>query len=85
MDDQDRVALSLNESPTPGFTTYDLCAYWQPRKNFRITTGFENLLDKSYLDHLSVRPPNKTDLPVDYFPTVLEPGFNFYFTAQLDY
>ncbi len=74
VDNQDRVALSLNESPTGGFATFDLRGYWQARENLRITSGFENLADRNYLEHLNVHEP-----------AVLEPGMNFYFTAQLEY
>ena len=74
VDNQDRVADSLGEQPTDAFTTCDLRGYWQAKENLRLTSGFENLLNENYLEHLNV-----------HTPAVLEPGLNFYFTAQLDY
>lgn len=74
VDNQDRVAVSLTELPTAGFATYDLRAYWQVMDGLRITSGFENLFDKNYLEHLNV-----------HIPAVLEPGLNFYVATQMDY
>ena len=55
MDDQDRVALSLFEKETPGFTTYDLRAYWQATDRMLLLAGVENLTDKQYREHLDLR------------------------------
>ena len=74
VDSQDRVANSLAELPTAGFTTCDLRAYWQAMDGLRITAGFENLFDKNYLEHLNVQ-----------IPAVFEPGLNFYVATQMDY
>ncbi len=74
VDNQDRIADDLFESATPGFTIYDLRAWWQVNECLRLTTGIDNLTNKNYLEHLSVHAPR-----------VLEPGLNFYLAMQLDY
>jgi outer membrane receptor protein involved in Fe transport len=73
---QDRVAESLAEVATPGFTVYDLRGYWQVNKDFLLTAGVENFTDKTYLEHLDLRTPG---LPF------FQPGINFYFGAKLNY
>jgi outer membrane receptor protein involved in Fe transport len=74
VENQDRLATELGEGPTPGFTVYDLKAYWQVNDQLRLTAGIDNLTNKNYLEHLSVHDPR-----------VLEPGFNLYTAIQLDY
>lgn len=71
---QDRVAVTLEEPTTVGFTVYDVRGYWQATERLRISSGIDNLTDKNYLEHLSVHDP-----------AVLEPGFNFYTSMQLEY
>ncbi len=71
---QDRIAATLFEQSTPGFTTFDLRAWWQINKHLRLTGGIDNLTDKNYLEHLSVHAPR-----------VLEPGINFYIAMQIDF
>ncbi|MBL6706460.1 MAG: TonB-dependent receptor [Planctomycetaceae bacterium] len=72
---QDRVATSLLETQTPGFTTYDLRAFMQVSDNFLVTAGVENLTDKNYQEHLD--PRNVTN--------VFQPGANYYLGAELTY
>ena len=74
VDNQDRVATTLFESPTPGFTKLDLRGYWQATESCRFTAGLENLGDRNYLEHLSVHNPQ-----------VFEPGINFYLATRIDY
>ena len=64
----------LSEPRTPGFTTFDLRAYWQFNKHLKLNGGVENLTNRNYLEHLSVHNPK-----------VFEPGTNFFLGAQLDY
>lgn len=87
---QNRIAQSLQEVATPGFTVWDLRSYWQANKNLLLTAGVENMFDKTYREHLDLRTgatpillPNGTFSPTG--PGVLQPGINFYFGAQLTY
>lgn len=73
VDNQDRVASSLFEIPTPGFAKFDARGYVQVTGTIRTTIGLENIGDRNYLEHLSVHNPR-----------VLEPGFNFYMATQID-
>jgi outer membrane receptor protein involved in Fe transport len=73
---QDRVAETLTEVATPGFTTYDLRTYWQVNKGLLLTAGVENFTDKTYREHLDLRTPGLG---------FLQPGINFYFGAKMDY
>lgn len=49
---QDRIATSLQEIETPGFTTYDIRSYWQLTDRLTFYAGVENLTDKFYREHL---------------------------------
>ena len=75
VDNQDRVASSLLEKETPGFTTYDLRGYWQATDRLLLIAGVENLTDKHYREHL--------DLRTGY--GVYQPGRSFYFGTELQY
>lgn len=75
VDNQDRVASSLLEKETPGFTTYDLRGYWQATDSLLLIAGVENLTDKQYREHL--------DLRTGY--GVYQPGRSFYFGTELQY
>jgi outer membrane receptor protein involved in Fe transport len=75
VDNQDRVASSLLEQETAGFTTYDLRAYWQATDCMLLVAGVENLTDKYYREHL--------DLRTGY--GVFQPGRSFYFGTELQY
>lgn len=72
---QDRVAYSLGERRTGGFTTYDIRGYWQATQQLFVTTGVENFTNKFYREHLDYR----TGLGV------YQPGINFYFGAEMVY
>ncbi len=75
VDRQDRVATSLGELPTAGFTTFDIRTFWRPSKHLSLTGGVENLTNKFYREHLDLRTGRG----------VFQPGFNFYFGSQLTY
>jgi len=77
VDEQDRVAASLLETPTPGFTTFDLRAYWRPRPRLLVLGGVENFTNKFYREHLDFRFPDGTG--------VFQPGVNFYVGSELTY
>ena len=74
---QDRVATSLLESPTGGFTTWDARGYWLPRKNLLIVAGVENFTDRNYREHLDFRSQNGIQ--------VFQPGINFYGGCELTF
>jgi outer membrane receptor protein involved in Fe transport len=75
VDKQDRVASSLLEQPTPGFTTFDARGYWKATEQLRLTLGVENLTDKHYREHLDLRTGQG----------VFQPGINFYAGVELQY
>ncbi|MCA9122834.1 MAG: TonB-dependent receptor [Planctomycetaceae bacterium] len=77
VDQQDRVAQSLLESTTPGFTVWDIRAAWQPSDRFNIVCGIENFTDRAYREHLDYRSP-------DGFQ-VFQPGINFYAGSEVLY
>ncbi|MFN0016996.1 MAG: TonB-dependent receptor [Pirellulaceae bacterium] len=71
---QNRVYATLLEPTTPGFSTFDLRAYWQANENLRLTGGVENFTNTAYIEHLNV-----------HNPPVLEPGANIYVAVQTTY
>ncbi|MFK8112394.1 MAG: TonB-dependent receptor [Rubripirellula sp.] len=79
VDNQDRVATSLLETPTAGFTTYDIRGTFRPEfsENLVIVGGVENFTDKTYRDHLDFRSLTGID--------IFKPGVNFYVGADLTY
>ncbi len=74
---QTRVAASLLESPTPGFTIWDLRGYWRPRQNLLVIAGIENFTDRLYREHLDFRSPSGSQL--------FQPGISFYTGCELSY
>lgn len=74
---QNRVANTLLEHQTPGYTTYDLRAFWEPTQHLSLFTGIENLTSKSYRDHFDYRAPDGI--------RIRQPGFNFYVGAEARY
>ncbi|MCA9140278.1 MAG: TonB-dependent receptor [Planctomycetales bacterium] len=79
VDNQDRVATSLLESVTPGFTVYDVRGTYTPvaKDNLLLVFGVENVTDKTYREHLDFRSQNGV--------SVFQPGVNFYFGADLTF
>ncbi len=77
VDNQDRVASSLLETPTPGFTVWDVRSYWRPTDHLLLIAGVENFTDKNYREHLDYR--SRSGL------AVYQPGVNFYFSSELTY
>ncbi len=72
VDNQDRIATSLLETATPGFTVYDLRGYFRPfkRRDITVVSGIENFTDKQYREHLDYRSLAG--------PSIFQPGINFY-------
>ena len=77
VDDQERVAASLLETPTPGFTVWDVRVYARPTEGLLLVGGVENFTDKNYREHLDFRSQNGRQ--------VLQPGVNFYLGSELTY
>jgi iron complex outermembrane recepter protein len=64
------------ESRTPGWTTYNLRGYWNVSKNLLLSGGINNIFDKTYIQHLSLRTP-----PV----LVFSPGISPYMSMEWIY
>lgn len=79
VDDQERVARSLVETGTPGFTTYDLRSFWRPKDNLTVMAGVENFTNKDYREHFDFRSANPNA------QVVRQMGINFYFGSELTY
>jgi outer membrane receptor protein involved in Fe transport len=75
VDQQDRVATSLFEAHTPGFTVWNVRGYWAPTENTTIVAGVENFGDKFYREHLDYRSGLG----------VFQPGINFYAGVERTY
>lgn len=75
VDNQDRIATNLLETPTAGFTTYDLRGFLQVADGVLFVAGIENLTDKNYQEHFDAR--NVTQ--------VRQPGANYYFGTEFVY
>ena len=74
---QNRVATSLNESSTSGFTVWDMRGYWQAREQIRLIGGIENFGNKNFREHLDFRSPSGYVL--------FQPGINFYFGSEVTF
>ncbi|MBB3206503.1 hypothetical protein FHS27_002312 [Rhodopirellula rubra] len=74
VDNQDRVAATLEEAPTPGFTVYNIRTY-QRCGALLLTSGIENVSDKFYREHIDYRSGLG----------VYQPGIGFYTGAELTY
>lgn len=75
VDNQDRVASSLSEQETAGYTTYDLRAFLRPADNVTLVVGVENFTDKQYRTHFDPR----------HLAQVFQPGANFFFGSEITY
>jgi outer membrane receptor protein involved in Fe transport len=78
VDDQDRIATSLLEKPTPGFTVWDLRGYWRVTPHLLTIAGVENFTDRNYREHLNFTSQDGT-------VQVYQPGVNFYLASELSY
>jgi len=74
---QNRVAESLNETDTIGFTVWDMRGYWQARPGVLLLGGIENFTDNNYREHLDFRSTSGFVL--------FQPGVNFYFGSELTF
>lgn len=64
------------EQRTGGWTTYNLRGYWNVSPRLMLAGGINNLFNKTYIEHLSLRTG-----PV----LVLSPGFSPYLSAEWTY
>ena len=87
VDDQNRLGIIRSsgqrvtaEEATPGFALWHLRGYWNRTESCSFVAGIDNLLDRSYQEHLDLRlrgPTGANGFPTD--PTrVLSPGFTPY-------
>jgi outer membrane receptor protein involved in Fe transport len=77
IEDQDRVASSLLESGTPGFTVWDTRGVMQVTDSITAFAGVENFTDRNYREHFDFRSQGGQ--------SVRQPGMNFYFGTELIY
>jgi iron complex outermembrane receptor protein len=77
VDNQNRVASSLLESRTPGFTVWDTRGVLQMTESITVFAGVENFTDKNYREHFDFRSQGGQ--------SVRQPGMNFYFGSQVVY
>jgi outer membrane receptor protein involved in Fe transport len=75
VDEQERVAYSLFERRTPGYTVWNLRAHWWATERLLMTAGVDNLFDRFYREHLDYRAGRG----------VYQPGMTFYFGTELVY
>lgn len=68
------VADSFGEVPTPGFTVFNINAFYQLNQNLRLRTAVENLLDRDYTEHGSLAIANPLTRTIGF---VREPGFTW--------
>lgn len=80
VDRQDRVARSLLEQTTPGFTIWDLRGTWQASPQVLLVSGVQNFTNKSFQEHLDYRPQ-----PGGGTFRMLQPGASFYFGTEVTY
>jgi outer membrane receptor protein involved in Fe transport len=78
VDDQDRVAASLRETPTPGFTVWDVHSHFRATDNWLLLGAVENFTDQTYREHLDFRA-------LDGSFVVFRPGISFFFGSELTY
>ena len=71
----DRVATSLFEQPTAGFTIWNLRGFWKPYDDFTIIAGVLNFTNKYYREHLDYRSGLG----------VYQPGSSYYVSTELRY
>lgn len=81
VDSQNKVATSLRESRTPGFSTCDLRSVFRVRQvpGMVFATGVENMFDRLYREHFDFRAGTGNGL------AVYQPGANFYVSTSLSY
>jgi len=76
---QDRVATSLLETATSGFTVWDTRMLFRSRNipGLSLATGVENMFNRRYREHFDFRTASGL--------SVLQPGTNFYVSTSLSF
>lgn len=76
---QTRVATSLLETATAGFTTWDTRSVFRVQrvKGMVVALGVENMFDRLYREHFDFRTSNGL--------SIYQPGANFYFSTSLSF
>jgi hypothetical protein len=76
---QTRIATSLLETATPGFSVWDTrSVFLVPNtRGMVVALGVENMFDRSYREHFDFRNQNGLG--------ILQPGANFYISTSLNY
>jgi iron complex outermembrane receptor protein len=63
--EQDNVSVYNNEQRTPGYALVNAALIWNPSDTLRLEARIDNLLDKSYQDHVAgINRANGSDVPV---------------------
>ena len=80
----DQVRTTASETHTGGFAVCNLRGYWNYSKRLSMMAGINNLFDRNYLEHLSLRLPLDQAGP---FPEIgmFAPGFTPYVGAEYTY
>ena len=74
------------ESRTGGFTTFRLGGYYNVTDSLYVVGGVENILDRTYLEHLNQRLPADTINGIPFQEvSVLSPGITPYFGFEWNY
>ena len=76
---QTRVATSLLETATAGFTTWDTRGVFRVQrvKGMVVSLGVENMFDRLYREHFDFRASNGL--------SIFQPGVNFYLSSSLSF
>lgn len=72
------VARDFDESP--GFGVFSVNGAWRLNRHYRLSAGIDNMLDKTYSEHLNLAGNGAFDLPAD--TRIDEPGRTWW--ARLD-
>lgn len=90
VDSQDKIAASLGEMRTPGFTVLDLRTFCRLTDHWTINAGVENFGDRQYQEHLD---PHGRVMRLNPFAvgteqslgSVFRQGANFYLLSEITY
>lgn len=75
--EQDKVASSLLETATPGFTVFDARGFLQLTDAVSVVAGVENFTDRNYREHFDFRSPAGQ--------SIRQPGIDFYLGSEVIY
>ena len=79
---QNKVSSANNEATTAGYALVNIRVFYNPTANLSFGAGIENLLDKSYQQHLGgVNRASSNSIPIG--TRLYGPGTNFYANANL--